>query len=111
MAAKIDVDAIAKQIITAAVNQGGATWTAIQKAAPIYIKGYAQNLIDISAGVAAHEISPSEAKMYVQNAHLLLVMGIAHTTQIMLSAVQSFIDSVIGIVKSSINKALPVAIL
>jgi hypothetical protein len=111
MAGKVNANAIGKQIIAAATKQGGATWTAIQKAAPIYINGYAQNLVDIAAGVAAHEISPEEANMYVQNARLLLVMGIAQTSETVLSAVQSFIDTVVGLVKNSINKALPVAIL
>jgi hypothetical protein len=110
-AAPIDPGTIAKQILTAATNQGGATWASIQKAAPIYIRGYAQNLVDIATGVVANEISPADAKMYVENAQLLLVMGIANTSEIVLSAVQAFIDSVIGIVKDSINKALPVAIL
>ena len=49
--------------------------------------------------------------MYVRNAHLLLVMGIANTTQIVMVQVQAFIDSVLKVVKASINGALPVAIL
>jgi hypothetical protein len=109
--AGVNVEAIVKQIIDQASKQGGDTWTRVKKSAPLYIRGYAQNLADIAAGVSKGEISTSDAKMYVQNAHLLLAMGIANTSHIMLYEVQLFIDSVLAIVKTAINGALPVAVL
>jgi hypothetical protein len=102
---------IADVIIGEAVKIGGGTWTKIQKAAPLYIRGYAQTLANIAAGVARGEISKKDAAMYVRNARLLLVMGIANTSHIVLVQVQTFIDNVIKAVKASINGMLPVAIL
>lgn len=102
---------VAEQIIAAAVSQGKTIWMGLQKSAPTYVRGYAPNFVDISAGVAANEISPSEAKMHLQKAHRLSVMGTANAPEMLLSAVQSFIDTVFGIVKSSTNAALPVAVL
>ncbi|MER8652906.1 MULTISPECIES: hypothetical protein [unclassified Mesorhizobium] len=102
---------LAKQILAQAAATGGETWGKIQKSAPLYVKSYAQSLVDIAAGVVAGEITKKDAKMYVQNAHLLLVMGIANTSHIILAQVQKFIDGVIATLKSAINAALPIAIL
>ena len=107
----IDVTGIGNLIIQEAIRRGGNTWIGIQKAAPLYIRGYVQTLANIAAGVARAEITKKDAAMYVRNAHLLLVMGIANTTQIVMVQVQSFIDSVLKAVKPSINGALPIAIL
>jgi hypothetical protein len=106
-----DLASIANQIIAQATTIGGETWTKIQKSAPLYIRGYSQNLLDIAAGVLANEITKADAKLYLQNARLLLVQGIANTAQIMLVQVQKFIDSVLNIVKGAINTSLKVAIL
>lgn len=103
--------AIANQILAEAIKVGGATWTKIEKAAPLYVRGYAQSLIDIAEGVAAGEISKADAKMFVANAKLLLIMGIANTSHIILAQVQRFMDGVIKTLKTAINASLPVAIL
>jgi hypothetical protein len=103
--------AIADQIIGQAIQTGGATWMKIQKAAPLYIRGYAQTLAEIAKGVAKGEISKADAKMYVRNAHLLLVMGIANTAQVVLVQVQTFIDGVLKTLKTSINATLPFPLL
>jgi hypothetical protein len=107
----IDVNGIWQQILASAATQGGTTWDSIKKSAPLYTKGYAQNLADIASGLAAGEITKADADMYVKNANLLLVMGVANTSHIVFDAVQKFFDSVIAISKTSINAALPVAIL
>ena len=107
----MSLSGIGDVIIGEAVKIGGGTWTNIQKAAPLYIRGYAQTLANIAAGVARDEISKKDAAMYVRNARLLLVMGIANTSHIVLVQVQTFIDNVIKAVKASINGMLPVAIL
>src|SRR3981189_721227 len=111
MTTSVDAKSIASQIISTATNQAGATWASIQKAAPSYIRGYAQNLADIAVGVEKGEITASDARMYAENAQLLLVMGIANTSQIVLSQVQALIDNVLNILKTSINAALPVKLL
>jgi hypothetical protein len=49
--------------------------------------------------------------MYVKNARLLLIMGIANTAQIVMAQVQAFIDSVLKAVKGAINGMLPFPIL
>ena len=107
----VDLASIANQIISQATTIGGETWTKIQKSSPLYIRGFSQNLLDIAAGVLADEITKADAKLYLQNARLLLVQGIANTAQIMLVQVQKFIDSVLNIVKGAINTSLKVAIL
>jgi hypothetical protein len=107
----VDVTGIGNLIIQEAIRRAGATWISIQKAAPLYIKGYAQALADIAAGVVRKDITKKDAAMYVRNARLLLVMGIANTTQTVLVQVQTFMDNVLKAVKTSINGALPVAIL
>ena len=106
----MDLDAIAKEIISAATKMGGNTWFRIQQSAPLYIRGYAQTLLDIAAGVAKGDISKSDAKMYSQTARLMLVQGIANASHVLYSEVQKFIDSVLGIVKASITKALAIPI-
>jgi hypothetical protein len=94
---------IGSLITQEAVRRGGSTWNSIQQAAPLYIRGYAQTLVEIAKGVARGEISNAKAKMYVRNAHLLLVMGIANVAQIVLVQVQA--------VRTSINGMLPIAVL
>ena len=108
---KINTNAIADQIIAEAAKQGGETWKRIQKSAPLYFRGFAQALTDIALGVVKGEISTADAKIYTKNAQLMLVMSIANTSQIILYQVQSLIDTVLGILRTSINAALPVAIL
>jgi ATP-dependent helicase YprA (DUF1998 family) len=109
--AKVDVEAIAKTILSQAVKEGGNTWTAIQKALPLYAKGYAQTIAEIAAGRAANEITADDAKMYADSARLLLEMAVANTAQVTLNAVQVFLNGVIDTVKGAINKSLPIAIL
>lgn len=104
-------EAIASQILAEAIKVGGATWTKIEKTAPLYVRGYARSLEDIAAGVVSGEISKADARMFVANAKLLLVMGIANTSQIILAQVQSFMNGVIKTLKTAINASLPVAIL
>lgn len=104
-------DAIADLIINQAISAGGPIWKKIQKAAPLYIRGYAQTLANIAAGVARSEITKKDAPMYIRNAHLLLVMGIANTSQIVLIQVQTFFDNLIGALRASINGMLPIAII
>jgi hypothetical protein len=107
----MNVSDLAKQILAQAASIGGETWGKIQQSAPLYVKSYVQSLADIAEGVVAGEITKKDAKMYVQNARLLLVMGIANTSHIILAQVQQFMDGVIATLKGAINAALPIAIL
>ncbi|MCX7306323.1 MAG: hypothetical protein NTV73_18610 [Hyphomicrobiales bacterium] len=107
----MDLTAIGRQIAAEAARIGGATWPKIQAAAPLYIRGYLHTLADIAAGVGRGEITRAAARMYVRNAHLLLIMGIANTSQIVMVQVQSLMDSVVRTLRGAINAALPVAIL
>jgi hypothetical protein len=107
----IDVTKIGNLIIQEAIRRAGSTWESIKKAAPLFIKGYAQTLADIAAGVVRKDITRKDAAMYLRKARLLLVMGIANTTQIVLVQVQTFMVNVLKAVRTSINGALPVAIL
>ncbi|MDQ2632309.1 MAG: hypothetical protein M3Y78_01070 [Pseudomonadota bacterium] len=109
--AAFDATGIGKLIIDEAIRRAGIVWENIRKAAPIYIRGFAQTLADVAAGVVKGEITKKDAAMFVRNARLLLIMGIANTTQTVLVQVQAFMDSVLKAVKSSINGALPIAIL
>jgi hypothetical protein len=111
MAAAINIDAIVTQMISEATKIGGNTWTAIQKSAPLYFKGYAQALADIAVGVTTGDISKDDAKMYTKNAYLLLIQGITNTAHVMLFSVQQLIDSLLNVVRASINTALPVKLL
>lgn len=106
-----DASAIAKDILSRAIGVGGDTWGKIEKSAPLYINSYAQGLVDIAAGVSAGEISEADAKMYVANARLLLAMGIANTSEIVLSEAQQFMDDVLAALTQAINAALPVPLL
>lgn len=106
-----DIPGIVNQFIVQATATGGDTWTRIQKSTPLYAHAYAQNLADIAQGVAKGEITPQDAKMYTQNAQLILVQSIANTSHIVLFEVQSFIDGVLGIIKTAINSRLPVPLL
>jgi len=107
----MDVGALTGQILQQAATIGGETWDKIQKSTPLYAKAYVQSLADIAEGVVGGEITKKDAKMYVQNARLLLVMGIANTSHIVLSQVQKFMDGVIASLKTAINAALPIALL
>jgi hypothetical protein len=109
--ATIDVNGIAKQIILEAEKLGGDTWTRVQKAAPLYFRGYAQGLADIADGVRKGEITEEEAKIYAKNAQILLVQGITNTAQILLHQVQVFVDKILGVLKGAINSKLPVPLL
>lgn len=110
----MSVDAIADEILAAAIGIGGETWQKVKKSAPIFVKAYAQSLVDIAAGVAQGPvtgISKADGKIFADNAKLLLVMGIANTNQILFAQVQKFINQVISIAKSAVNARLPIAIL
>lgn len=107
----INVGALGNTIINEAIRRGGGIWTKIQSGAPLYIRGFAQTLASIAAGVAKGDISKKDAAMYVRNARLLLIMGIANTSHVVLIEVQAFIDGVLNAVRASINGALPIAIL
>lgn len=110
----MSMQAVAGEILASAVAVGGETWNKIRKSAPIFIKAYAQSLVDIAEAVALgpeEGISRKDARIFLQNARLLLVMGIANTNQILLVQAQKFIDKVIGIARAAINSALPIAIL
>lgn len=109
--ATVDVSGIVAQLVGEATKTGGDTWKRIQKSAPLYFRGYAQGLADIADGVLAGEITPAEAKIYTQNAHLLLVQGIANTSHVVLFQVQTFVNKVLDVLKTSINAALPVKLL
>lgn len=107
----MSASAIANSIIAETIKTAGSAWTGIKQAAPLYIKGYAQTLVDIAKGVARGEITPADAKMYVSNAKLLLAMGIANVTQVVLARIQGLIDNVMKTLKTAINGMLPIAIL
>jgi hypothetical protein len=102
---------IGKLILAKAAQVPGDTWSKIEQATKLYINGYSQNLLDIAQGVVDGDITPDEGKLNATNAQLLLEMGIANTTEIVLNEVQQFINNVIGILKTAINSKLPVAIL
>ncbi|WP_274630186.1 hypothetical protein [Arvimicrobium flavum] len=108
---KIDVNAIAAAILAEGAKTGGTIWEKVKKAAPLYVNGYASALADIATGVHKGEITKSDARMYLKDAQLLLAMGIAHTCQITLFQAQRFFNSVIAIVKTAVNTALPVPLL
>ena len=107
----MDANAITDAIVSAAAQVAGDTWQKIRQSAPIYVRGFAQALVDIAAGVLRGEISRTDGKMYAQNARLMLVQGIANTAQILLVQVQKLMDSVFNTVRTGINGALKVAIL
>jgi len=108
---QVNVAALGNTIINEAISRGSSIWPKIQSAAPLYIRGFAQTLASIAAGVAKGEITKKDAAMYVRNARLLLVMGVANTCQVVLVEVQGFMDSVLNALRASINAALPIAIL
>ena len=111
MGAEMSVSELVDQILAQAAAVGGETWVKIRKSAPLYVKGYVQSLVDISDGVANDEMTKKDGKMYAQNARLLLDMGIANTSHIILIQVQKFMDGVIAALKATINGALRVPIL
>lgn len=107
----ININSIANSILAEAARIGGDTWTSIKKSAPVYVKGYVQSIVQISAGVRSGEISRAEARIYVENSKLLLAQAIANTAHILLVQVQRLINAVIGALKTAINGVLPVAVL
>jgi hypothetical protein len=102
---------IGKLILGEAAKVPGDTWGKIEQATKLYINGYSQNLLDIAQGVVEGDLTSDEGKMNAINAQLLLEMGIANTTEIVLNEVQQFINNVIGILKAAINSKLPIPIL
>lgn len=107
----LNVDELVEAILAEGAKIGGTIWERVRKALPLYAKGYATALLDIAAGVSRGEITKSDARMYVKDAHLLLVMGMAHTCQITLVQAQKFFNAVIAALKTSINTALPIPLL
>ena len=105
------IESIAKQILQEAAKIGGQTWSSIENAAPLYVRGYAQSLVDIASGVASGDITKKDGEIYTKNALLILVMGITNVAQVVLHAVQALLDKVISILRAAINAALPIAIL
>lgn len=103
--------ALAKLILDQAVSVGGDTWGKIKTAAPIFVRGYAQTLLETAKAAASGDISVADAKQFARNAKFLLSQGIANMAHIVLFAVQSFMNGVLNAVKSAINAALPIAIL
>lgn len=102
---------ISKLILTQAAQVPGNTWDKIKKASKLYMTGYAQQLVDIAKGLKDGDLQPSEAKMNAQNAQLLLAMAVANAQEITLFEVQTFLNNVIGILKTTINNKLPIPIL
>ncbi len=102
---------IANLILAQATAKGTDTWTRIQSASQVYVRGYAQTLLATAKAVTAGDITASEAKQYAKNAMFLLAMGITNVTHIMLFEVQSFLNGVIKAIKDQINGLLPFALL
>lgn len=107
----VDVDAIVKQILNAAAASGDHVWQGMKHGAPLYVKAYAQTIADIAKAVADGEMTKEQGEDHAQTAQLLLVQGIAFTSQVILSEAQKFIDGIIDTLKSAINAKLPVAVL
>lgn len=107
----MNAKSIAAAIVEAAASIGGDTWGQIRKSAPIFIRGYAQAIADIAAGVSRGDFSKHEARMYEQNARLLLVMGIANTNHILLFQAQRVIDEALKIVRTAINDGIGIALI
>ena len=104
-------DDIAKLILDRAATVPGDVWDKIRQGAKLYTAGYSQNLIDIAQALKDGDITADAAKLNVENAELLLAMGLAHTQQVTLSAVQDILDGVIARIKGLINRKLPLALL
>lgn len=110
----MSVDQISADILSAAAQIGGETWLKIKKSAPIFVRAYAQSLVDTAAGVALGPVdgfSKADGKMYAKTARLHLIMGVAHTNQILLVQAQKFIDKALAIAKDAVNSRLPIALL
>ncbi|TPM94223.1 hypothetical protein [Mesorhizobium sp. B2-1-5] len=105
------ISSIGSAIIAEATKAGGQLWTDIQKASRHYVKGYAQALIDTSRAVAMGDMTAEEGVNSARAASFFFYMMIAQATQATLTAVQKFFDAVIGLIKGSINAALPFPIL
>lgn len=107
----VDINPIVKQILDTAADKGGEAWNKVQKGAPLYVKGYAQSLADIAEAVVSGDMTVEEGKSHAHTAELLLVQGLAFTSQVVLFEIQAFIDGVLATLKGAINAKLPVAIL
>lgn len=107
----MNLNKLLNEFLDAAIEIGGETWEQIKTSTPLYAKGYLRSLADIAAGVVDGEITEDDAQMYVSNARLLLIMGIANTSHVVFVKVQAFIDRVLDTVKGAINDALPVPLL
>ena len=105
------VSSIASAIVTEAGKAGGQLWSEIQNAARLYVKGYAQALIDLSRAVASGDMTVDEGANSARAASFFFHMMVAQATQATLNAIQRFFDAVMGAVKGSINAALPIPIL
>lgn len=106
----MNAKSVATAILKAAASIGSETWSKIQQSAPIFIRGYAQALADIAAGVSHGDFTEDEARMYEQNARLLLVMGIANTNHILLVEAQKLIDEALNIVREAVNKSVGIVL-
>lgn len=107
----VNVDALAKQILTQAISTGGEIWTRIKTAAPIYVKGYAKVIVDIASGVTKGGITPADGKLFARNALLILIQGITYACQVTYVQVERFINRVIEALKGTVNAALPIPLL
>jgi hypothetical protein len=105
------VSSIGSAIIAEAGKVGGQLWSDIQKASRLYVKGYAQALIDIARGVAMGDMTSEEGVNSARAASFFFYMMVAQATQATLNAIQKFFDAVIGTIKGSINAALPFPVL
>jgi hypothetical protein len=102
---------IAKEILAGAAGKGGKVWVQIEKSTTFHVRAYSTLLVDVAAGVAAGDITKKEGKMLVENGRFLLFMGIANTTHVLLTEVQSFLNSVLSALKGAINARLPIPLL
>lgn len=107
----INLDALAQQFATEAAKIPGQTWQKIEAGSKMFLKSYLQSLADIADEVKAGRMSLAEGKNAAVSARFLLDMGIAHTMVVTLNEIQQFLDSVLSTLKTTINNALPIAIL
>ena len=104
-------DDVAKIILGKAARAPGTIWGKIEPATKLYVRGYAQNLVDIAQGVKDGDITPEEAKLNVENAGALLDMAVANMAHVTLYEVQKFFDDVLTLVRSTVNAKLPIPVL
>src|SRR5687768_11970440 len=99
------VDGIAGTILGEAAQTGGNIWNKTRNGSQVYIKGYAQSLVDIAGAVAAGDMSEEEGKAAAQSASFFFQMMVANASQVTLFEVQTFLNKVIGAVKDTVNAA------